>query len=49
MLGEPRDGIVPPGERLPGERRLAGRVGVSREAGDFEKAFNDDLLNFPRG
>ncbi|MEU2748302.1 GntR family transcriptional regulator [Streptomyces collinus] len=31
LLGELRDGIVPPGERLPGERRLAGHFGVSRE------------------
>ncbi|MDG9724407.1 MULTISPECIES: GntR family transcriptional regulator [unclassified Streptomyces] len=31
LLGELRDGAVPPGERLPGERRLAERFGVSRE------------------
>ncbi|MFI8189275.1 GntR family transcriptional regulator [Streptomyces sp. NPDC085946] len=31
LLGELRDGAIPPGERLPGERRLAGRFGVSRE------------------
>ncbi|MGC9379142.1 GntR family transcriptional regulator [Streptomyces sp. MH13] len=31
LLGELRDGAVPPGERLPGERRLAARFGVSRE------------------
>ncbi|MEU2542308.1 GntR family transcriptional regulator [Streptomyces iakyrus] len=31
LLNELRDGIVPPGERLPGERRLAGHFGVSRE------------------
>ncbi|MEU3937434.1 GntR family transcriptional regulator [Streptomyces sp. NPDC029044] len=31
LLCELRDGIVPPGERLPGERRLAGHFGVSRE------------------
>ncbi|WDV49351.1 GntR family transcriptional regulator [Streptomyces coeruleorubidus] len=31
LLGEPRDGTVPPGERLPGERRPAGHFGVSRE------------------
>ncbi|GGX32488.1 GntR family transcriptional regulator [Streptomyces lomondensis] len=31
LLGELRDGTVPPGERLPGERRLAGHFGVSRE------------------
>ncbi|AZP15805.1 GntR family transcriptional regulator [Streptomyces aquilus] len=31
LLGELRDGTVPPGERLPSERRLAERYGVSRE------------------
>ena len=31
LLGELRDGSIPPGERLPGERQLAGRFGVSRE------------------
>ncbi|WP_030926873.1 GntR family transcriptional regulator [Streptomyces sp. NRRL S-646] len=31
LLGELRDGTVPPGERLPGERQLAGHFGVSRE------------------
>ncbi|MFD5568569.1 GntR family transcriptional regulator [Streptomyces cadmiisoli] len=31
LLGELRDGTVPPGERLPAERRLAERYGVSRE------------------
>ncbi|MGW5089882.1 winged helix-turn-helix domain-containing protein [Streptomyces sp. 067-1] len=31
LLAELRDGIVPPGERLPGERRLAEHFGVSRE------------------
>lgn len=31
LLGELRDGSVPPGERLPGERQLAGHFGVSRE------------------
>ncbi|MFF7871424.1 GntR family transcriptional regulator [Streptomyces qaidamensis] len=31
LLGELHDGTVPPGERLPGERRLAGHFGVSRE------------------
>ncbi|MFI9828854.1 GntR family transcriptional regulator [Streptomyces sp. NPDC051913] len=31
LLGELRDGTVPPGERLPGERRLAEHFGVSRE------------------
>lgn len=31
LLGELRDGTIPPGERLPGERRLAGHFGVSRE------------------
>lgn len=31
LLGELRDGTVPPGERLPGERELAGHFGVSRE------------------
>ncbi|WP_392971428.1 GntR family transcriptional regulator [Streptomyces sp. LN245] len=31
LLGELRDGIIPPGERLPGERELANRFGVSRE------------------
>ncbi|MGC9500139.1 GntR family transcriptional regulator [Streptomyces sp. WG7] len=31
LLGELRDGAVPPGERLPGERRLAAHFGVSRE------------------
>ncbi|MEU6917634.1 GntR family transcriptional regulator [Streptomyces olindensis] len=31
LLGELSDGTVPPGERLPGERRLAGHFGVSRE------------------
>ncbi|MFF4130492.1 GntR family transcriptional regulator [Streptomyces mirabilis] len=31
LLGELRDGTVPPGERLPGERELATRFGVSRE------------------
>ncbi|MFE6280995.1 GntR family transcriptional regulator [Streptomyces sp. NPDC057877] len=31
LLGELRDGGVPPGERLPGERRLAEHFGVSRE------------------
>ncbi|MGW2822374.1 GntR family transcriptional regulator [Streptomyces sp. NPDC001443] len=30
LLGELRDGTIPPGERLPGERRLAERFGVSR-------------------
>ncbi|GAA3772498.1 winged helix-turn-helix domain-containing protein [Streptomyces coacervatus] len=31
LLGELRDGTVPPGERLPSERQLAGHYGVSRE------------------
>lgn len=31
LLDELRDGSVPPGERLPGERQLAERFGVSRE------------------
>ncbi|MBC7272796.1 MAG: GntR family transcriptional regulator [Streptomyces sp.] len=31
LLGELRDGAVPPGERLPGERQLAEHFGVSRE------------------
>jgi DNA-binding GntR family transcriptional regulator len=31
VLGELRDGTIPHGERLPGERRLAGHFGVSRE------------------
>ncbi|MCX5137201.1 GntR family transcriptional regulator [Streptomyces sp. NPDC060011] len=31
LLGELRDGSVPPGERLPAERELATRFGVSRE------------------
>ncbi|MFG2307879.1 winged helix-turn-helix domain-containing protein [Streptomyces sp. NPDC048566] len=31
LLGELRDGSVPPGRRLPGERELATRFGVSRE------------------
>ncbi|MET7685994.1 GntR family transcriptional regulator [Streptomyces sp. NPDC005423] len=31
LLRELRDGTVPPGERLPGERQLAGHFGVSRE------------------
>ncbi|AQS71087.1 GntR family transcriptional regulator [Streptomyces pactum] len=31
LLGELRDGTVPPGTRLPGERRLAEHYGVSRE------------------
>ncbi|MFH9550218.1 GntR family transcriptional regulator [Streptomyces sp. NPDC017435] len=31
LLGELRDGTVAPGERLPGERQLAARFGVSRE------------------
>ncbi|WP_328558979.1 winged helix-turn-helix domain-containing protein [Streptomyces coelicoflavus] len=31
LLAELRDGTVPPGERLPGERRLAEHFGVSRE------------------
>jgi DNA-binding transcriptional ArsR family regulator len=31
LLGELHDGTVPPGERLPGERRLAEHFGVSRE------------------
>ncbi|GAA3506140.1 hypothetical protein GCM10019016_132550 [Streptomyces prasinosporus] len=31
LLDELRDGTVPPGERLPGERRLAEHFGVSRE------------------
>jgi DNA-binding transcriptional MocR family regulator len=31
LLTELRDGTVPPGGRLPGERRLAGHFGVSRE------------------
>lgn len=31
LLGELRDGTIPPGERLPAERRLAGHFGVSRE------------------
>ncbi|MFZ4158548.1 GntR family transcriptional regulator [Streptomyces griseoincarnatus] len=31
LLGELRTGTVPPGERLPGERRLAEHFGVSRE------------------
>ncbi|MFF8971940.1 GntR family transcriptional regulator [Streptomyces sp. NPDC014995] len=30
LLGELRDGTIPPGERLPGERRLAEHFGVSR-------------------
>ncbi|MGW0292032.1 GntR family transcriptional regulator [Streptomyces tuirus] len=31
LLAELRDGTIPPGERLPSERRLAGHLGVSRE------------------
>ncbi|MEV7390751.1 MULTISPECIES: GntR family transcriptional regulator [unclassified Streptomyces] len=31
LLGELRDGTVPPGERLPAERQLARHFGVSRE------------------
>ncbi|MFD0306849.1 GntR family transcriptional regulator [Streptomyces sp. NPDC127119] len=31
LLGALRDGSVPPGERLPGERQLAARFGASRE------------------
>lgn len=31
LLGELRDGTIPPGERLPGERELSTRFGVSRE------------------
>ncbi|GHH13948.1 GntR family transcriptional regulator [Streptomyces lanatus] len=31
LLDELRDGTVPPGERLPGERQLAEHFGVSRE------------------
>ncbi|ELS50697.1 GntR family transcriptional regulator [Streptomyces viridochromogenes] len=31
LLGELREGAIPPGERLPGERQLAGHFGVSRE------------------
>ncbi len=31
LLGELHDGTIPPGERLPGERRLAEHFGVSRE------------------
>jgi DNA-binding transcriptional MocR family regulator len=31
LLGELRDGTIPPGERLPGERELAARFAVSRE------------------
>ncbi|MFD3731844.1 GntR family transcriptional regulator [Streptomyces sp. NPDC058632] len=31
LLGELRDGVIPPGERLPGERQLAEHFGVSRE------------------
>lgn len=31
LLAELRDGTVPPGERLPGERQLAEHFGVSRE------------------
>jgi DNA-binding GntR family transcriptional regulator len=31
LLGELRDGAIPPGERLPGERQLAAHFGVSRE------------------
>ncbi|GAA4061476.1 GntR family transcriptional regulator [Streptomyces shaanxiensis] len=31
LLDELRDGTIPPGERLPGERRLAENFGVSRE------------------
>ncbi|MGW1953196.1 GntR family transcriptional regulator [Streptomyces sp. NPDC001920] len=31
LLGELRDGSIPPGERLPGERQLAEHFGVSRE------------------
>ncbi|MGC3003203.1 GntR family transcriptional regulator [Streptomyces sp. G35A] len=31
LLDELRDGTIPPGERLPGERQLAGHFGVSRE------------------
>ncbi|MGW3663027.1 GntR family transcriptional regulator [Streptomyces sp. NPDC005141] len=31
LLGELRDGSIPPGERLPGERELAARFAVSRE------------------
>ncbi|MET8830906.1 GntR family transcriptional regulator [Streptomyces sp. NPDC004610] len=31
LLGELRDGTIPPGERLPGERQLSEHFGVSRE------------------
>ncbi|MFC8988891.1 GntR family transcriptional regulator [Streptomyces sp. NPDC057115] len=31
LLGELHAGTIPPGERLPGERQLAGHFGVSRE------------------
>ncbi|MGV9989292.1 GntR family transcriptional regulator [Streptomyces sp. NPDC003374] len=31
LLAELNDGVIPPGERLPGERQLAAHFGVSRE------------------
>ncbi|GGX58855.1 GntR family transcriptional regulator [Streptomyces fructofermentans] len=31
LIGELRDGSIPPGERLPGERQLAAHFGASRE------------------
>ncbi|MGW4568699.1 winged helix-turn-helix domain-containing protein, partial [Streptomyces sp. NPDC004561] len=31
LLDELREGTIPPGERLPGERHLAAHFGVSRE------------------
>ncbi|MGY5105976.1 winged helix-turn-helix domain-containing protein, partial [Streptomyces sp. 900105245] len=31
LLDELRDGVIPPGERLPSERHLAAHFGVSRE------------------
>ncbi|MCF3129296.1 GntR family transcriptional regulator [Streptomyces olivochromogenes] len=31
LLAELREGVIPPGERLPGERQLAAHFGVSRE------------------